>query len=205
MVSEEYMNTIDNLINSQNNYFNMFLAILSVMLTVFLFLIGFFQWRLSDKQVEKIKAETEKKLLDQFNSKLEESRNENMWIVLNSTRYPLFQTIDLILMTDIRLSSLPPKIEQILHSLESVKEVHDYEFKILTNTLVYFYENTDKIMDGDRDDFVTNYLSIEYIYIFVAKRVIEEQRLTEDFTKIDDGMKQFKDKYYTIFESYMSY
>lgn len=200
LTSEEYVQQVDRFMNLQNLYLGIFLGILAIVVAIF----GVFQWRLSDEQVEKIKNETEKKLLDQFNIKLEESRENNKQIVLNSTRYPLFQTIDLILMTDIRIDSLPRKIEQILHSLENISEIYDYEFSILRKALTYFVQKNEKVMTENKNNYIDNYLSIEYIFSFVEKRLSEEQKMTGAYRKLIDDRKKFKDKNNELFEGYMS-
>lgn len=50
MTSEEYVNQVNRLIDLQNIYIGIFLTILSIILAAVLY----FQWRLSDKKIEKI-------------------------------------------------------------------------------------------------------------------------------------------------------
>ncbi|WP_193063497.1 hypothetical protein [Oceanobacillus oncorhynchi] len=200
MTSDEYVNQVNRLMDLQNAYMGIFLAVLGVVLAI----MGFLQWRLSDKQVEKIKSETEKKLLDQFNYKLEGSIKENKKTLLNSIRYPLFQTIDLNLMTDIRLIELPSKIEQILHSLEGITEIYDYEYNILESTLLYFWNHEDEVMSNKKRDFVNNYLSIEYIYIFIENRCNEDQKQDDRYKTLKVEMNHFKNKYKGNFEKYLN-
>lgn len=199
MTSEEYVQQIDRLMSLQNTYFTIFIAIIAIVIGF----IGFLQFRISDKQIEKIQNETEENLLDQFNSKLEESVKNNKITLLNSTRYPLFQTIDLILMTDIRLSELPMKIEQILHSLEDIKELYEYEYDILKSTVIYFNKYKDEVMSMNERVFVNNYLSIEYIHNFITSRLTSNQKETEDYKMLKDEMEQFKFNYESRFNDYM--
>lgn len=199
MTSDEYVNQVDRLMDLQNNNMVIFLTMLSVVLVF----MGFLQWRLSDKQVEKIKSETEKKLLGQFNYKLEESMKENRKTVLNSIRFPLFQKINLILEADIRLMELPSKIEQILHSLEEITEIYDYEYKILENTLMYIWKHEDEVMINEKQDFVNNYLSIEYIYIFMKNRCNEDQKQDDRYKTLESRMKHFEHKYKNICNQYL--
>lgn len=54
MNSEQYVESIKQMMSQQNNFFAIFLAILAIVLTF----AGILQWRLSNKQIQQIKEET---------------------------------------------------------------------------------------------------------------------------------------------------
>lgn len=54
MNSEQYVESVKQMMAQQNNFFAMFLAILAIVLTF----AGILQWRLSNKQIQQLKEET---------------------------------------------------------------------------------------------------------------------------------------------------
>ena len=54
MNSEQYVESVKQMMSQQNNFFAIFLAILAIVLTF----AGILQWRLSNKQIQQIKEET---------------------------------------------------------------------------------------------------------------------------------------------------
>ena len=51
MTSAEYVSQVNRLMDLQNNYFNIFITILALTLGF----LGVFQWRITDKQIDKMK------------------------------------------------------------------------------------------------------------------------------------------------------
>lgn len=77
MTSEEYVNQVNRLIDLQNIYLGIFLTILSIILAAVLY----FQWRLSDKKIEKIKLSAKSETVSEIErilgvSNLEEFKND---------------------------------------------------------------------------------------------------------------------------------
>lgn len=66
MNSEEYVNQVNRLVDLQNTYLQIFLAILA---TVLAFIV-FVQWRLNDKQLEQLKEKTKQETIKEIEKKL---------------------------------------------------------------------------------------------------------------------------------------
>lgn len=101
MNSEEYVNQVNRLVDLQNTYLQIFLAILAMVLAFIIFV----QWRLNDKQLEQLKEKTkqetireiEKNLgvssLTEFKSDIEKQIQsveiEQQWLEANQLWYEL--------------------------------------------------------------------------------------------------------------------
>lgn len=66
MTSEQYVESVKQMMNQQNVFFGVFIAILGIVLVF----VGVMQWRLSDKQLKSIKEETRSEVLEEINIKL---------------------------------------------------------------------------------------------------------------------------------------
>ena len=78
ITSEEYVNQVDRLISLQNVYLSIFLAVLAIILAF----VGVLQWKLSTKQIEKIKDSIDQELDAKYN--LQAIRNiENTTAAIN--------------------------------------------------------------------------------------------------------------------------
>lgn len=66
MSSDQYVESVKQMMNQQNVFFSIFLAILAIVLTF----VGVIQWRLSSKQIELIKQQTKEELEKEIALKL---------------------------------------------------------------------------------------------------------------------------------------
>ena len=77
MTSEEYVNQVNRLVDLQNTYLSIFLTILSIILAAVLY----FQWRLSNRKIERIKLSTKAETIAEIErildvSSLKEFKND---------------------------------------------------------------------------------------------------------------------------------
>lgn len=66
MNSEEYIDQVNQLINLQNNYVQIFIALIALIIGF----IGYLQWRISQNQIEKLKEKTKKETVKEIEKAL---------------------------------------------------------------------------------------------------------------------------------------
>lgn len=72
MNNQQYIDSVKQMMDNQDRYFNWFMVILSVMLVFF----GYIQNKLSDRQIKQIKESTELEIAKEFEKKFNESNKE---------------------------------------------------------------------------------------------------------------------------------
>ncbi|WP_423189415.1 hypothetical protein ACO1PF_00440 [Alkalibacterium sp. f15] len=164
MSSTEYIDQVNRLINLQNNYLTIFLGVLAVVIGFF----GVIQWKLSDKQIERIKNEVELKITEKYKKEIEDSFQQSHKIIIESQRVAVFTSIELITITDIRLKGIPNKVANLLSTLPTLENIYSEEASILLETLKYLLKYKDKVLIEDEK--LGNLLGIEGLVMFIEQR-----------------------------------
>lgn len=87
MNSEQYVESVKQMMSQQNNFFAIFLAILAIVLTF----AGILQWRLSNKQIQQIKEETRAETIADIEKILNLS---DLHTLKDDIRMPLINSIE---------------------------------------------------------------------------------------------------------------
>lgn len=194
MTSEEYVQQIERLLNLQNVYLSIFLGVLAVVIGFF----GIIQWKLSDKQIDKIQNEVELKITKKYKNEIEDSFQQSHKIIIESQRVAVFTSIELILMTDIRLKGIPIKITNLLSTLPTLENIFFEEATILIETIEYLLNNKDKVLQDNEKK--GNLLGIEGILMFIEQRApqsfIEDNKSILYRYKIE--LLKLKSEYFTM-------
>lgn len=127
MTSAEYVSQVNHLMDLQNNYFTIFIAILALTLGF----LGILQWRITDKQIDKIKNEIHESVYSQYRTDLELTNDKIRQEHLDSLRTITFSAIDSIMMADPRIYDAPKKITTLLKLIAELDSIDDEETMLL--------------------------------------------------------------------------
>lgn len=127
MTSAEYVSQVNRLMDLQNNYFTIFIAILAITLGF----LGILQWRITDKQIDKIKNEIHESIYRQYRDDFELSTSKIKQLHLDSLRITTFSSIDSVIMTDLRTHLIPKKISSLLKLIDELDIISEEETILL--------------------------------------------------------------------------
>lgn len=119
MTSAEYVSQVNRLMDLQNNYFNIFITILALTLGF----LGVLQWRITDKQIDKMKNDIHESIYRQYKDDLELTNSKIRKEHSDSLRVITFSAIDTIMMTELRIYEAPKKITTMLKLIAELDSI----------------------------------------------------------------------------------
>lgn len=157
MASNEYVEQINKLMDLQIEYLNIFLLILTVVIGV----MGFFQWKLSDKQINTIKNDMDEKISKKYKKDLDEAIKKNEEQFLEAVRLITFSSIETLILIEFRFDYLAEKTSTLLKNLEGVDSINSEEADLLRKNIDYTFEIIEDYHESDFDELFQK--SIPYI------------------------------------------
>lgn len=184
MTSAEYVSQVNRLMDLQNNYFTIFIAILAITLGF----LGILQWRITDKQIDKIKNEIHESVYNQYRTDLELTNSKIRKEHSDSLRVITFSAIDTIMMTELRIYEAPKKITTMLKLIAELDSIDDEETLLLGSCMGRMLRllQQKNILENSRDmntDCTVAYPYLKEIMIFIEtksdKSFLEESRFDD--------------------------